>query len=196
MKDVRAHAWFTIGIVLTVLAVSIAWSSRHLMDFGHSDTLAWMRALQERIELYQKEHGHYPASLHEVDGSVDIVGIGPIEYHLEGSSYVLIHLGSDHKPGGLGDAADIYLPENLQPPTTWYAYFFTHDFTIALENGLIWGAIAAGLWLLTRWMRKPPFPPLTRRDVVWAIMAVGLACVAAAFVLMIHVFLAQSAGVH
>ncbi|HLQ37655.1 MAG TPA: hypothetical protein VK348_07630, partial [Planctomycetota bacterium] len=57
----------------------------------------------------------------------------------------------------------------------------------ASEDGLLWGVLAAALWLVTRWRRKPPFPPLTFDDAIRSAVAVGLACLVAVGVLALHI---------
>ncbi|HLQ38109.1 MAG TPA: hypothetical protein VK348_09925, partial [Planctomycetota bacterium] len=91
---------------MTVLAVSIAAGAFNPVRAQYWQTWRWLHSIENIVEDYHREHGHYPSSLADVP-QAEAYRQGPIEYRREGESYVLVSFGTDNKPGGLGDAADV-----------------------------------------------------------------------------------------
>jgi hypothetical protein len=176
------HGMLAVALVLAVLAFAgaIGMSEHDRRQDSRRRSLA---AVAHELAAFAVRHGALPERLEELGevqaGSVD-------EYHRDGGTFVLIEYGADGLPGGLGDAEDVYFPAEHQPPSPWFGWFFTNDGRIATAIGCVVGTLLAGYWLAGRASTDPPFAPLGASDVIEFLVGLGLALVAAAFILGLH----------
>jgi hypothetical protein len=176
------HGTLAVGLVLAVLVFAgTIGMSRH--DRQQDLRRSSLAAVAHELAAFSAQHGALPERLEElgelVAGSVD-------EYRREGGTFVLIAYGADGRPGGLGDAEDVYFPAEHQPPSPWNSWLFTTDGRVAVAIGCVLGTLLAGYWLAGRASTDPPFTPLDRAGVAEFVVGLGLALVAAAFILDLH----------
>ena len=93
-------------VVLTVTIVRLPSLRAARIDY----TRCRIKMLERAMEVYRSKSGHYPPSLKDlgfVDGELRDAWDNPFVFELVDRRPVITSLGSDGRPGGEGDAADL-----------------------------------------------------------------------------------------
>lgn len=150
-------------LLLLLLAASSGMTFEHASLWRARSDVNWVA---NYIVDAQRRTGSLPTAL-----DVDFPASLPRErflYRPESEQFVLIDLGSDHALGGTGDAADLWWPQERQPPDPPWTWLYWPDTRLVLVASALLSTFAARRWLLHRRRRDPPYERMSA--VAWAVL--------------------------
>lgn len=127
------------ALTVSVTAYLCAWLSirkEFVWTEGHAKTREDLERLRIAIEAYKKTSGAYPDQLSQLsivkdkhirvdkDGEPVDAWNYPLQYRIQGDSFLLLSFGPEHLPGGIGKHADMVAgqPDAWAEPPTLVAF--------------------------------------------------------------------------
>lgn len=167
MNGPRFVVALLVGVTVFGIALLSAWRSvPGLIGFAPWHTRADMKDIHERIAQFRLSQGRLPESLAELRGAEEHLRVdengqvldgwgNPFLYTPKGSTYSLVSLGRDGRPGGVGLDRDVSRPDDPPSRPTLQQFMFEMRTEGVVFSSAVAGILTFLLSLVALWRTDP-----------------------------------------